>query len=357
MTGDRRTGPAGRQGTAVVRRPSFDPSAALGWREIGLDGLGCLLRCVEAVLLSHGYDAQQVAHGLATPLDLVRRTDWFGPFGEYPGCTVPWRTETGAASHWPAVRDLVTEGTPVILMPDGYWWPGDEFEGAHHYHHHMVLAYAVDAGQLSFLDTDAPRAHGYVRTLPITRELELSCDRYATVTVSGPPSPRPSTAELTERLIQPSIEPLAHDIADLRAFSAHVWRGRRLPGRLARALDVLTLGDIQPELFLLAHALDGVPELADVAAVCAAAAARSQKLGLLLLGLHRFAADGIYSVAHEELVILVDKLNDVLAAMCRAVDREVPSATGTGERTLDRLRGLAGWCFGEGRSPADLRCE
>ncbi|KAA6213148.1 hypothetical protein CP973_28065 [Streptomyces albofaciens JCM 4342] len=339
--------------TAGSDRPySFDPAAALGWKNIGLDGLGCFLRSVEAVLLQRGYAADDVARGLAAPLDLVRRGEWYGPMSEFPACTAHWYLADIGEGHrqWPRVAELVTSGTPVVLMPDGHHWPGDDHEGKEHYHHHMVLAHRLDAEGLHLLDTDAPAEEGHRRVLPVGDALRNSCTRYAVLERIDPPGGR-RPEEYAAALVRPSLVPLAEDIAELRAFHGEVWSGARLPLLLAKGMDVWVLGDVQPQLFLLGHALAGAddPRVAEVSRASLAAAARAQKAGLLLLGLHRFRSEGVYAVTHEELAALADACEELLTAMCRYADAARPVATGDGRRLERRLRGEAQWCFGEGR--------
>ncbi|MFI6638937.1 hypothetical protein [Streptomyces sp. NPDC050504] len=354
--------------TAEGNRPyAFDPATALGWKNIGLDGLGCFLRSVEAVLIQQGYGAVDVARGLAAPLDLVRRGEWYGPMSEFPACTVRWYLADIGGGHrqWPRVAELVASGTPVVLMPDGHHWPGDDHEGKEHYHHHMVLAHHLDADGLHLLDTDAPAEAGHRRVLPVDDALRASCTRYAVLErIDAPPADRldapteesadeladESVDELADELVRASLLPLAEDVAELRAFHADVWSGARLPLLLAKGMDVWVLGDVQPQLFLLGHALAGAddPRAREVSRASLAAAARAQKVGLLLLGLHRFRSEGVYAMTHEEIAVLADACAELLAAMCRYAGVEPPRVTGDGLRLVRRLRGESQWCFGEG---------
>ncbi|MEU9759031.1 hypothetical protein ACFYYY_25800 [Streptomyces sp. NPDC001834] len=340
-----------------IRPYAFDPAAALGWKNIGLDGLGCFMRSVEAVLLHRGYDADAVARGLAVPLDLVRRGEWYGPMSDFPACAVRWHlTGIGSGrSHWPRVAELVGSGTPVVLMPDGHHWPGDDHEGKEHYHHHMVLAHRIDDRGLHVLDTDAPAKDGHRRVLPVTDALREACTRYAVVERIAPPDAR-RPEETAAALVPPSLAPLGEDVAELRAFHGEVWSGARLPLLLAKGMDVWVLGDVQPQLFLLGHALAGAEEsrTVEVSRAALAAAGRAQKLGLLLLGLHRYRSEGVYAMAHEEIAALANALEALLEAMCRHAGTGHPHAEGDGTRLARRLRGEAEWCFGEGRPLPEL---
>lgn len=344
--------PAPRAATARAPEYAFDPTVALGWKSIGLDGLGCFLRSVEAVLVGHGYGSREIAQGLAVPLELVRRGAWFGPMSEFPACTVRWHlTELGdGARQWPLVAETLGDGAPVVLMPDGYHWAGDQYQGREHFHHHMVLAHRLDEGGLHLLDTDAPAAEGYRRTVEVDDELRRSCSRVALVEDIAPPRAR-SAEEMAEALLPSSLPALAEDIAELRAFHGRVWSGGPLSTLVAKGIDVLVLGDIQPQLFLLGHALADADQesVRRVSAAALTAAARAQKLGLLMMGLHRFQAEGVYGVAHEEISLLADSLDGLLDEMHRWHGSERPPAVGAdGAHITRRLLGETQWCFGAG---------
>ncbi|MCK1795268.1 hypothetical protein MTQ01_04440 [Streptomyces sp. XM4193] len=347
--------PAPRAATPRPRAPeyAFDPTAALGWKNIGLDGLGCFLRSVEAVLVGHGYGGREIAQGMAVPLDLVRRGEWYGPMSEFPACTVRWQLAgIGEGDRqWPLVVETLASGAPVVLMPDGFHWPGDEYEGREHFHHHMVLAHRLDGQGLHLLDIDAPAAEGYRRIVEVDAELRMSASRIALVEDIAPPRRRPAE-EVAEALLPSSLTALAEDIAELRAFHGRVWSGGPLPVLVAKGMDVLVLGDIQPQLFLLGHALADAREesVRRVSQAALTAAGRAQKLGLLLLGLHRFQAEGVYAVAHEEISLLADSLEGLLGEMHRWHGSGRPATTETdGARITRRLLGETQWCFGAGK--------
>lgn len=334
--------------TQPISELRFQPEEALGWRDIGLDGLGCFLRCLEAVLLHHGYSVRQVAQGMTVPLDLVRRTAVDGALSVFPACTAQWRSVEDGRRTWSEIEAFLRKGKPVVLMPDGFHWPDDPFEGTNHYFHHMVLATRLDRDRLSMLDTDADKAAGYVRVLPVTERLKTACRRWATVEVHPPP-PERSADEMAARLVPDSLLTLPADIASIRAFCTKSWTGGRLHVLLARALDSIVLGDIQPQLFLFGHALDGPasPEVVAIRSALLHAAGRAQKLGLLTLGLHRYDAEGIYGLLHEDIISLADSLVGVLEAMSRYQGTSVVEPSVEDERFLTRLRMVANWCFGE----------
>jgi hypothetical protein len=340
------------EAAAEMRPFVLDPNRALGWRSIGLDGLGCYLRSVEAVLIQQGYEAGQVATGLAQPLDLVRRGGWYGPVSDYPACRLRWHDKEFGRDAWPHIELVLGRGGAVILMYDGYHWPGDPYEGAHHYHHHMVLAHRLDGATLHLLDIDAPAAAGYRSTVPLNESVIAACKRYAVFERVTPPGllAPPAVAES----VAGSVRSLAEDIVELDAFHRLVWTGGELTPILAKGLHVLVLGDIQPQLFLLGQALGAAGEN-EVARALLAAAGRAQKLGLLLIGLHRFNSGGIYEIAHEELPALVRSLESLLESMCSVNGVERPRIDATdGSRFVRRLLGETQWCFGEGQPLPEL---
>ena len=141
--------------TQIRQPPVLDPNRSLGWNDGPLDGLSCLLRCVESALRAQGFDNLQVAQALALPLDL--RGERRAP-ARYRHGRLDWRNATDGREHWAEFTALVGSGTPCVLMPDRFYWPDDEFEGVEHFLDHMVLAVAHDGELLEVLDTDASAA-------------------------------------------------------------------------------------------------------------------------------------------------------------------------------------------------------
>ncbi|WP_225827700.1 hypothetical protein [Streptomyces naphthomycinicus] len=326
--------------------PRFDPATALGWHDVGLDGLSCFLRCVEAVLAHHGRSPREIAASLATPLDLTRSDPGRGPFGDFPGCRLEWRTVPGGIG-WDELATLLRRHRYPVLSPNGLHWPGDEFNGVGPAHHHMVLAVRLDDGGLEVLDTDAPPDDGFRRPLPLTDSLRRAFDRVAVV--EPRPVPRDDDPVATaERLLGGGTRRLAADLSELAGFRA-LWLRQPLPETLARGLHVFVLGDVQPQLFTLARALDflAAPGLGPVVGALETAAHRAKKLGIMLTGLHRFRSRQVYTLCLEEFESLEGALHSVLAALSAHAGETVPRTPPAEPRRLAaRLAEVTEWSFG-----------
>lgn len=329
---------------------AFTPEQALGWRDIGLDGLSCYLRCVEAVLMWRGFGSLQTAQTLAGPLDLLHPGLDGSPFGAFPHLTVEWRYAEPGGDLWEEVRASLRDSEPVILCPDGYGWPGDEFLGTRHAYHHMVLPVEERDGALWVLDTDAPKSDGFRRRVPVTESVTRAFDRVGLIKHGAPLPVRPADSVARE-LLPESVRTLRQDIADLAGFLER-WKGGSIPAMTAHGLHVVVLGDFQPQLFLLKSALgtataagDG---LDDLRASLDSAARRAKKLGLLLTGLHRFGSDDLYALCHAEFGSFVDGLRAVLAAAESWLGTPAPGpAPQVSGRLARRLGVVTEWCFGE----------
>ncbi|MEU3551414.1 hypothetical protein [Streptomyces longwoodensis] len=327
--------------------PRFDPATALGWHDVGLDGLSCFLRCVEAVLAHRGRSAREIAASLATPLDLARSDTGRGPFSDFPGCRLEWRTVPGGID-WDEVAVLLGQHRYPVLSPNGLHWPGDEFNGVAAAHHHMVLAVRLGEGVLEVLDTDASPDDGFRRSLPLTDSLRPAFDRIALVE-TRPILRDDDPAATAGRLLDRSTDRLAADLSELAGFR-NLWLRRPLPETLARGLHVFVLGDVQPQLFTLARALDfqAAPELRPLVEALETAAKRAKKLGIMLTGLHRFRSRQVYTLCLEEFVALEDALQSVLAALSAHAGRaEPPTAPTEPRRLADRLADVTEWSFGQ----------
>ena len=331
----------------VLSRPAFRPDLSLGWRDGPLDGLSCLLRCIESILRSQGFGPLQVAHALALPLDLTggRREP-----ASYPTGRVRWRNAEDGREHWDALLELVRAGTPLILMPDRFYWPSDEFEGKQHFLDHMVLVIGYDRNELEVLDTDAPPEHGYIRRIPVTPEVVRSACRFATVDFAMPTG-TPETLRTT--LLEPMARWIADDLASLRGF-AERWERDGLTGPLARALHVLLLGEAQPNLFLTALAVrEFEPQLAEAADSSANVARR---VGMALLGAHRYAGDDASDrTVYEPVLSVFRTLEASLTRLTTAVHRELglgdPLATDPDDRLWQHVERMQTWCFSENVAP------
>ena len=327
----------------MPERPTFDPALSLGWKTGPLDGLSCLLRCVESVLRAQGFAPLDVARALALPVDLTggRRES-----ARFRSGRLRWRNAIDGRELWDELELLLAAGTPVILMPDRFYWPGDEFEGKHHFLDHMVLVIASNGTELEVLDTDAPPEDGFKRRIPLSPDVVRSACRFATVQFEPP---RDTAASLRETLVEPMTSWLADDLSALAGF-AERWERKGLPGPMARALHVLVLGELQPALFLTSLSVqDTAPAVAEAARSAAAAA---QRLGLALLGAHRYAGEQASdSTVYRPVLSVFDSTRRALA---RLVDTS-RGARGTGDlsagaaddRLWQRVEHMREWCFSE----------
>lgn len=140
--------------------PRFDQLGALGWQDRALDGLNCVLRCVESVLHFRGLDPLAVARALNGPVDPVGRD----LAKDFDGCRVDYRTEfDDGGRNVPFVLERLGAGEPVMVLPDRFHLPGDVYEGRFHFHDHAVLAvdWASRDSVMTVLDTDADPADGF----------------------------------------------------------------------------------------------------------------------------------------------------------------------------------------------------
>ncbi|MBQ0983215.1 hypothetical protein KBZ10_01395 [Streptomyces sp. F63] len=332
---------------AAPARPVFDPELSLGWRTGPLDGLSCLLRCAESVLRAEGFGPLDVARALALPLDLsgARRAP-----GRFRSGRLQWRNAVDGREHWAELERLVADGTPVVLMPDRFYWPGDEFEGKRHFLDHMVLVIGRAGSRLTALDTDAPAEDGYLRHIEITPEVRRGACRFATVHFDAPGD----TAEsLRTTLLEPMARWTADDLAALDGFAAR-WEREGLNGPMARALHVLVLGELQPALFLTSLSVqDTAPAVADASRSAAAAA---QRLGMALLGAHRFAGEQAEdSSFYGPVLPAFDSVRTALARLVSTAHAELGLVQDPPGRPDDRLwhrvERMRDWCFADAVAP------
>ncbi|SCL18057.1 Glutamate-1-semialdehyde aminotransferase [Micromonospora inyonensis] len=328
------------------RRPQplvFDPALSLGWEGSPIDGLSCLLRCVEAVLRARGLTRLEVARALALPVDLAGRRRQPGRFRSG---WLAWRNAVDGRTHWDEFRRLVRSGQPVLLMPDRYYWPGDEFEGRRHFLDHMVLAVGLNDTRLVVLDTDAPPADDYRRPLAVTPELMRGACRFATIHFA---SPRDTAETLRETLLAPGADWLSADMPAVSGF-AESWRKQGLTGPLARGLHVVALGEIQPNLYLTSVAV--AEEFPDVTAAAGRAAAGARHLGRLLLAAHRYAGDrpddrSVYEPAIDSFLRLRTALDEYTDVVHHRLGRYRTQRPGDPEALWKRVARTSRWCFAE----------
>ncbi|GAB3213769.1 hypothetical protein ACQEU5_22325 [Marinactinospora thermotolerans] len=298
--------------------PVFDPERSLGWRDGPLDGITCLLRCVEAVLRSRGYGPIDVARCLGGELDLLGRDMAL----EFPGCRLGWRFADHGAQNWPFVVERVGAGEPVIIMPDLYHYPGSYYEGLYHYHDHAVLAVGWDPGSetLAVLDTLAPPDEGYRRELPKTPQLVASCTRVTRVEVTAEADRRPSRDYAAEQIERHTATVAADARALRRLLDSFAATG--MDGVTARAVNLLVLGHLQPLLFLFGSSIDADADarLLDVRRAALSAATKAGWFGRALIVGHN---DHVDPAPHYRRALtiapgMLDALDNLADAMSRA---------------------------------------
>ncbi|MEU6124996.1 hypothetical protein [Streptomyces sp. NPDC047123] len=333
--------------------PRFDQAGALGWRDRALDGLNCVLRCVEAVLRHRGLEPLAVARALSGPLDPVGRD----LAKDFDGCRVEYRTAfDDGARNVPFVLERLTAGEPVMVLPDRFHLPGDVYEGRYHFHDHAVLAARWSPGDavLTVLDTDADPDDGFRREWTLTPALHALFTWVGTVTVTDAPDTSDAEAYFAARLDRDTAL-LSVGAAALGGLLDELTE-EGLGLVTARALHVLVLGDIQPQLFVYGNALavpppaGGTPALPpEIAAVrTAALGARvcAKRLGIALIAAHEqpepLAAYPRVLELARPLRTALDRLREALVA---AGGREGPADPGAAARLRARFTHIERTCF------------
>lgn len=333
--------------------PRFDQVGALGWRDRALDGLNCVLRCVEAVLRYRGLDPLAVARALSGPLDPVDRD----LAKDFDGCRVDYRTAfDDGTRNVPFVLEQLAAGEPVMVLPDRFHLPGDVYEGRYHFHDHAVLAahWSPESSVMTVLDTDADPDEGFRRNWTLTPELRALFTWVGTVTVTDAPDTSDPEEYFADRLDR-----------DTTLLSV----GARALGELldeltddglglvtARALHVLVLGDIQPQLFIYANALavppargeplSLPPEMAAVRTAALAARVCAKRLGIALIAAHEqpdpLAAYPRVLELARPLRGTLDRLREALVV---AGGQEGPADPGASARLRKRFAHIENTCF------------
>lgn len=333
--------------------PRFDRLGALGWQDRALDGLNCVLRCVESVLRFRGLDAQAVARALNGPLDPVGRD----LAKDFDGCRVDYRTEfDDGARNVPFVLERLGAGEPVMVLPDRFHLPGDVYEGRFHFHDHAVLAvdWSSPDSVMTVLDTDADPDDGFRRRWALTPALRALFTWVGTVDVTGAPDHRDPREYFAERLHRDTalLSVGADAFKTLLDELAHTGLG----AVSARALHVLVLGDIQPQLFIYANALAVAPapgqplavppELAAVRQAALDARVHAKRLGIALIAAHEKPDPlAVYPRVLElgrPLCTALDRLREALVA---AGGREGPADPGAADRLRARFAQIESTCF------------
>ncbi|WP_018505376.1 cysteine peptidase family C39 domain-containing protein [Parafrankia discariae] len=329
--------------------PRFDQRGALGWHDRALDGLNCVLRCVEAVLRFRGLGPLAVARALNGALDPVGRD----LAKDFDGCRVHYRTSfDDGTRNLPFVLERVTAGEPVMVLPDRFYLPGDVYEGCHHFHDHAVLAidWSEPESVLTVLDTDANPANGFRSRWRLDDTICKLFTWVGTVELTDEPDERPAAEYFAERL-QRDSSLFGTGATALGALLDELTEtGLGLVS--ARALHVLVLGDIQPQMFIYGHALavdDDTPlppVLAEVRAAALEARVRAKRLGIGLIAGHeaddpQAAYPRVLQLARP-LRASLERLRTALVAAGGFPGEDDPTA-------LDRLKGrfdhIARTCF------------
>jgi hypothetical protein len=333
---------AGEVGTRPLRldpRPVYSPETALGWRDVALDGLNCVLRCVEAALAYQGLRPLEVARALGGAPDFLMRDYAL----RFPACHLEWREKDDGRANWARLHDWLAAGHPVVVMPDRFFWPGDEFEGKRHFHDHAVLVFASDGSRLCFLDTDAPPDDEYVGSHEISEQVMSACTRVARVHLDTARLDRSDPDTYAAREAVATRAALARDIPALRRFFGLL--DIDLHSDVARGLHILVLGQIQPGLFLFGRSLDGVTttEHREIRARALTAAGNAKRLGLNLIAAHRYGTARVYRAAmcaHRDLLASLCSLGEVLG-----IPPDAPPEAADVLRWLERLRSVISWCY------------
>lgn len=323
----------------------MDRDGAVGWRDVPLDGLTCYHRCIEAILRGRGFTAAEVIEELGGAVTDRLGTDG-SPHVRLRASTARWLMAPPGGDRWDDVQALLRSGQGVVIWPDGFFWPGDSCEGRRHIHHHAVLATGIDEDGLRFLDIDAAEADGFARVVPVTAQVRRACTRLLELpSVTRGPQLQAADAR---RLIAASIRPLAR-FADGAAQLADRWV---TPSRrLVHAADLWVLGDIQPQLYLLACICQRFG-YEDLAARGFETATQAKKISLFLAGLHQYKPRAPYDLCRDDIAVLAARLRAVSAAAVAACGPPAPEPAAPADSWLwRRLDTLARWHFGSGLDP------
>jgi hypothetical protein len=331
---------------AAVSRPAvrFDRHGAVGWRDIALDGLNCYLRGIEAILRAAGYTLDDVVEEMGGAI-----TDRFEQDGKafvrLNRCETRWSIAPPGLHRWAVVEACVSAGEPVVIWPDGFYWPGGRFEGRRHIHNHAVLAVGFEGGSLHCLDIDAADADGYQAAVPVTDDTKRACTRILRVDVVAPA--RRLRASAMDRLIGASIRPLTRLARATAAYAS--WWAVNPRRRLATSLDIWALSDVQPQLFLFSCICRrfGYDALATRSI---AAATQAKKVSLFVDALNQCRPVAPYDLCGDDIALLAERLAAVEHAAREAVGRPPAVADDgrAGAWLWRRLNALSVWHLGVG---------
>ncbi len=316
----------------------IDRSRALGWRDVSIDGLNCYLRYAEAMLQERGYTADDVVQELGGAITDRFESDG-SPYLGFSAVSARWYVAPPGSSSWDRLAAAVEEGKALLVWPDAYFWPGDEFEGVRHVHHHSFLALRLDRDRLHYLDVESDERRGYRMDIRVTDDVRRACTRVLELHI--PPPPRAIDEAAVRDLLVRSLSPLAN-LADQTSELAEAWV-EIVSRPLARAVDLWAISDVQPQPYLLAHMCERIG-FADVAACARRAAAQAKKISLFLYGLHRYEADAPYYLCESDLAELGSRLAALAAEMSDVVSVAVPPPDRTRRTSLrQRLDAISRW--------------
>ncbi len=325
----------------VKPRIELDPRDALGWRDIPLDGLNCYLRSVEAILRSHGHRRDDVLAAMSGPVTDDMPADG-SPWFRLNGSRAQLTAALDGGSLWPSIESDLRAGTPVIVFPDYYYWPGSRFRHRRHVHDHAILLTEIRGNSVEYLDIDAERRDGFRASVSVDDDVAQAFRRVLAVE-PAPPAPRQSPDEL-RRIVAASVAPLTRWVQGVRALAAW-WRDDAYPG-LAHAVEWWIFSDLQSQLFLMA---EQCAEIDDGRLVPAARAAttQAQKAGLFLIAMNEYKSEAPYRLAGDDIALLGDRLATLAYAAAEYVAGTVEfGADRNGEKLWRRLDALSRWHVG-----------
>ncbi|CAM3729839.1 hypothetical protein KIPE111705_21975 [Kibdelosporangium persicum] len=328
--------------------PVMTREGAVGWRDIPLDGMTCYHRGVEAVLRGGGMSADEIVAEMSGPITTRFHRDG-RPQLRMRTATARWMSAPNGGSRWDVVETRLAAGRPILIWPDGYFWPGDPYEGRRHIHHHAVLATGIDGGTLRFLDVDADEAGGFRGEVPVTEQTRRACTRVLDLDLSRPRRPlRPVDVRRTITASARPLGRLARATADLAQ-----WWAAGPTRRLAHAVDLFALGDVQPQVYLFAALCERYGH-SDLAALGYQTAATAKKISLLLFALHRYKPIAPYDLCLGDIESLAVRLE----AMWRAASpgEGDDDTTHSSAWLWRRLDALSMWHFNSsiGRCPESV---
>jgi len=322
---------------ASSRTVAVDRNRALGWQDASIDGLNCYLRYVEAMLFDCGYSEAGVLAQLGGPITNDFPADG-RPLVRLASGRPQWLLAEPGGSVWGDIHGTLAVGEPVIVWPDAFDWPRDEYESQRHVHHHSVLALRARKGLLEMLDVDAPERDSFFASVPINTRVTRACTRALRLEV--PPPHKGAGNDLGGALAR-SIDPLAGLADDTLALAA--WWPAAPSRSMARAVDLWALSDVQPQLYALSRRCERAG-LHRIARAGLAAAAQAKKVSLLLFGMQRSPRAPAYGLCKPDLRRLGTLIRDAAVVAGAEIGRHPPGPGKGGiEHVWPRLNAISIW--------------